>query len=54
MYKIFIDVYIKFYINFKVLLVIYVYILLLINFFDCDDFKIKLSLLKKFNFLIIC
>lgn len=54
MYKIFIDVYIKFYTNFKVLLVTYVHISLSINSSDCDDPKIKLSLLKKFNFSIIC
>lgn len=50
MYKIFIDVYIKFYTNFKVLLVTYVHISLSINSSDCADPNIQLSLLKKVQF----
>lgn len=52
MYKIFIDVYIKFYTNFKVLLVTYVHISLSINSSDCADPNIQLSLIKKFNYLL--
>lgn len=52
MYKIFIDVYIKFYTNFKVLLVTYVHISLSINSSDCALVKKPNKKVQFFDYLL--